>query len=133
METTTTNYAKLTKKQAGIVYSAVKSGKISMTKKDIAAMYDLVDKINVTPKEIGNILRYKEVCGLIVKNNISFAQGVADGGYIYNVEIGTTIRYATAEDWFYDLGEAIQESIFEEQVLTREQAEELKNQGVKVF
>lgn len=57
-ETMSTGTKSYSKKQAGVIYRSIKSGKLHMSKDAISAMYDGVDYIDVYDERTLNMAKY---------------------------------------------------------------------------
>lgn len=116
----TFNYSTFTKKQAGIVYAAIKRGELSASKKTVADMYDLVGKNMLEYDEA--VLRgsFERCVGHIVEGRIEFAQAELDGKRTRKerVLVGYVEHVADPEnnddDWFFEPGEIIRDEVYEE-------------------
>lgn len=111
------SYSTFTKKQAGIVYAAIKRGELSASKKTISKMYDLVGKNMLDYDEM--VLRgsFERCVGHIVEGRIEFAQAELDGKRTRkeSVVVGYVERVADPEnDWFSEPGEIIRDEVYEE-------------------
>lgn len=114
------SYSYFTKKQAGIVYAAIKRGELSASKKAVADMYDLVGKNMLDYDE--QVLRgsFERCVGHIVEGRMEFAQAELDGKRtrIERVLVGYEEHVADPEnndwDWFFEPGEIIRDEVYEE-------------------
>jgi hypothetical protein len=100
-----TKYAYLTKKQAGIVYAAMKRGDVTMSKKQVRDMYDMVGD----PK--ANYYHIDNAVGHIINGRLDMAQAEIDGKYTKCVTVVTSVEkvLVTEENWldfiFEEIGE----------------------------
>ena len=68
-----------TRKQAGVIYRAVKSGEISMSKDAVSLMYELADEQRYLDGVIGEfILSIRALVDAIISSNLDEAQKIAD-------------------------------------------------------
>lgn len=107
------SYSTFTKKQANVLYSAVKRGELEMGKKDIKRMYDLVGKNMLDTDERGFRGQLESAIRHLLDGRIECAQARLDGRKVEKVEVidGYTERVATEDDWFEELGSIIREEI----------------------
>lgn len=116
MEMRQFSYSTFTKKQAGIIYAAVKRGELSATKATISKMYDLVgaNMLDACGRELRG--SFERCVGHIVEGRMELAQAELDGKrtrlerFVERVEK----RIATDEDWFHEPGEEIEEEVWGE-------------------
>lgn len=106
------NYAYITRKQANIIYSAVKRGELNASKKFINKLYDSVER---TDSDM--YLRVNDIIDWIFKKNFDFAQAIIDGSLIEKktVEIVDGYRIATdhEDNPFLIAGEKVEITHFE--------------------
>ena len=93
MTTSNFHYDYLTRKQVNVIYSAYKKGNVNMTKKQISAMYDLVNERERTVEENKHYLEFSDACNYICNNNYDFAQARIDGLTIKDVVVGYKKHY----------------------------------------
>lgn len=79
-------YAYLTKKQAGIVYAAVKRGDVTMSAKQVRAMYDMVGDPEASYYHIAEAVSH------IINGRFEMAQAELDGKYTECVEVVTSVE-----------------------------------------
>lgn len=104
------NYTYVTRKQANIIYAAIKRGELHATKKFINRLYDSVERTNS-----GMDSRVNGIIDYLFKGNIEFAQALIDGKYINETRtlVHDGYRPATENDLFWSVGEMIEESHWE--------------------
>ena len=112
----TRDYSYMTRKQAGIVYAAVKRGELRAAKKTIGRMYDLVGATELDTASRVERGHFERCVGHIIDGRMELAQAELDGRTTRRerVLVGTTVRIATEDDWFYEVGEEIEENVYEE-------------------
>lgn len=104
------NYAYITRKQANIIYAAVKRGKLHASKKFINKLYDAVERTDSDMYSLVN-----GIVDYLFKGNVEFAQALIDGKCINEVHalVIDGYRPATADDLFWSIGEMIEVSHWE--------------------
>lgn len=110
-------YSYFTKKQANILYSAYKQGKVKLSKKFINDMYNLVSIPDANLSLNDKIFRNhcENAIDHILNGRLDLAQYEIDGFSVHKkyVVVDTIEREATEDDWFYDIGEIISEDVKE--------------------
>ena len=117
-----TNYKCITKRQVDILYAKCRAGEIYIPDDIIRKMYDVSevmwDKLDYDERDIAcmieNALDFLfdgERRGINGENNIELAQAILNGYKVREVN-ETFIRPATEDDWFFDIGEPIEEEQF---------------------
>ena len=110
------SYSVFTKKQAGIVYAALKRGELNASKATISKMYDLVGRNSLDNGELQMRGSFERCVGHIVEGRMELAQAELDGKrtrlerFVERIEK----RIATDEDWFYEPGEVIEDVVWGE-------------------
>lgn len=121
------SYQSLTRKQAGVVYRAYKSGAVKADKAAMSSMYRLVNLQERTPEETRDMFRFIDACGYILEGDYEKAQARLDGKHIYLMVVAMQTRIATEADaderWFDDVepGDVIEEEVWEERILSKEE------------
>lgn len=106
-------YEYLTRKQANIVYAAIKSGRIHADKKWINEMYNAVG--NRFDETANMMVAVQKVVNFICENIDEFAQAVIDGKNVEEkyVVVGTHEVRVTEENidnyLFYEIGDVVEE------------------------
>lgn len=110
------SYSTFTRKQADIVYAAVKRGELSASKSVISKMYDLVGANMLDADERQMRGSFERCVCHIVEGRMELAQAELDGRRtrLERVLVAIERRVATDEDWFYEPGEEIEEEVYEE-------------------
>lgn len=110
------SYSVFTKKQAGIVYAAIKRGELEASKATVSKMYDLVGRNALDNDECQIRGSFERCVCHIVEGRTDMAQAELDGKVTRKerVLVGTETRIATEDDWFYEVGEEIVEEVYEE-------------------
>ena len=109
------SYSHFTKKQANIIYAAVKRGELEMGKKDINRMYNLVGA-NTLDNDERKFRGHLERCiSQLLEGRTEYAQAELDGNTVRWVEevVGYAERVATEDDWFDEPGSIIREEVRE--------------------
>ena len=110
------SYSTFTKKQAGIVYAAVKRGELDATKATISKIYDLVgaNVLDTCERELRG--SFERCVVHIVEGRMEMAQAELDGKRTKKERVLVRVekRIATEDDWFYEVGEEIEEEVYEE-------------------
>lgn len=110
------SYSTFTRKQANVVYSAIKRGELSASKSTVSKMYDLVDRNALDNVECQMRGSFERCVGHIVEGRIELAQAELDGKrtrlerFVERIEK----RTATEDDFFYEPGEEIDEEVWGE-------------------
>ena len=110
------SYSTFTKKQAGIVYAAIKRGELNASKATVNEMYALVGQNALSTEEAVKRGSFERCVGHIMNDRMELAQAELDGKrtelerYVERVEK----RIATEDDWFYEIGEEIEEEVWGE-------------------
>ena len=110
------SYSTFTKKQAGIVYASIKRGELSATKQTVSKMYNLVGRNMLDNDELDMRCSFERCVKHIIEGRMELAQAELDGKrtelerYVERIEK----RKATEDDWFYEVGEEIEETVWGE-------------------
>ena len=110
------SYSTFTKKQAGVVYAAIKRGELEATRATVNRMYGLVGRNVLDAEELADRARFERCLLHIVEGRTEMAQAELDGKRtrLERVLVGTTTRTATEDDWFHEVGDEITEDVYEE-------------------
>ena len=110
------SYSTFTKKQAGVVYAAIKRGELEASKATVSRMYGLVGRSGLDADELADRARFERCLLHIVDGRMEMAQAELDGEgtRLERVLVGTVTRAATEDDWFHEVGEEISEDVYEE-------------------
>lgn len=109
------NYSVFTKKQANVIYAAIKRGELNADKRTINAMYNLVNANALTTDESVMRGHFERCINHLVEGRTEFAQMELDGHTVKReyVITGTVERIATEDDFFEVPGTVITEKIGE--------------------
>lgn len=107
------SYSTFTKKQANILYFAVKRGQLEMSKSEISRMYDLVGKNMLDADEATFKGQLTSAISHYLEGRTDCAQARLDGKKVEEVKVidGYTERVADEDDWFEEPGTIIREEI----------------------
>ena len=111
-------YSYFTRKQANILYGAIKRGELYADKGTIKDMYDIVgisdDYLSLDDRIFRGHL--ERAISHYLEGRPEYAQEELNGNIVKKeyVQVGTTKRVATEDDWFEELGSIIEEPIHEE-------------------
>lgn len=108
------NYKYLTRKQANIIYRAVKSDQITAPKKFISDMYNLVGSTDLSPEAYRLMCQVEDAIRYIFVSNFKFAQARIDGKRIVTKKVIWDVKMLTQEDvdndyWFKEVGDIVTE------------------------
>lgn len=112
-------YEYLTKKQANIIYAAIKRGDLTASKKWINRMYNTVQ--NTCDDSLIMMHDCQNIVSLIFESNFEIAQAIIDGAHAEyrHVKVGTvtiTVTKENEDDYlFYEIGDIVEEDIWEMQ------------------
>lgn len=101
------NYKYVTRKQANIIYAAIKRGELNAPKSFVQALYTAVgDSDNIT-----FVCTVPRIIDHIFNNRFELAQAEINGKVtaFKTVATKTIARAATIDDWFFEVGEMIEE------------------------
>jgi len=111
-------YDYFTRKQANILYGAIKRGELYADKGTIKDMYDIVDRRSYSLSLSDRIFRghLERALDHYLNKRPEYAQEELNGNIVRleHVKIGTETREATEDDWFYEPGELIEDDIYED-------------------
>ena len=120
-------YAYLTRKQAGIVYGAIKRGSVSLDKRHVKAMYDIVGtpwgSLDVHDRQV--LMHIDAAIDHILADQYDLAQAELDGHYteLSQRVVGTRKVTVTDDNWIdfafdpehdYEVGDIAEEDVIEE-------------------
>ena len=114
------SYSVFTKKQAGIVYAAIKRGELSASKATVSKMYDLVGKNALDNDECQMRGSFERCVCHIIESRMDMAQAELDGKTTCKerVLVGYEEHVADPDndewDFFYEPGEIVRDEIYEE-------------------
>lgn len=109
------SYSTFTKKQANVIYAAIKRGELTASKQTVKEMYNMVGATSLDTDEQIRRGHFERCIGHLLEGRTEFAQMELDGHtvkYEY-VVTGTIERVATDDDWFDETGTIITEEVGE--------------------
>lgn len=109
------SYSTFTKKQANVIYAAIKRGELTASKQTVREMYNLVGATSLDTDEQVRRGHFERCISHLLEGRTEFAQMELDGHTVRReyVVTGTIKRVATDDDWFEETGSIITEEIGE--------------------